>query len=250
MDNFKLNDTDLLARFPGVRRLHINLDRRVDLGGLKHLAEGLAVLFINDDINTVTDFTPFTRLERLAVRWHPKTHFPEEMPAMHALALIQFKPGSKDLSTLPRLPSLRTLALPSARLETLHGLAQLPSLEELRLFRVRGLQEIGDIGELRSLHTLELDGCKGEFDLPNALRPGSALTALTYTACTALDSLAFVSDLPQLESLVFLDTDVTDGDMTPLAAHPSLRHVAFTKKMHFSHSERELNDLYAQRARR
>ena len=246
-DNFKLNDTELLKRFPDVRRLHINLDRRIDLSGLSYVADRLMALNINDDINTVADLTPFKCLESLGIRWNQKTRFPNELPSLRSLGLSYFNPSTKDLTTLPHMPLLRAFGLTVARLESLKGVGRLRALYRLSLYRVQGLTTVNEIGALRELGELEIEGCKGSFDLPNALRSSAQLTKMIYGRSAPLSSLNFISGLPKLELLTFLETDVTDGDMSLLASHKSLRYVAFTKKKHFSHSDKELNALYASR---
>jgi hypothetical protein len=246
-NNYKLNDTDVLQRFPKLTRLHINLDRPIDLSGLSHAAEFLVGLNINDDINTIADLTPFTSIERLGFRWNPKTRFPNAMPALRELGLSHFKPDTKDLTTLPHMPSLAHFGLTVAHLESLIGLERLRELQHLQLYRVQGLTSIEEIGALQGLRELDIEGCKGSFDLASALNQSTHLITVRYSRSAPLSSLRFIAQLPKLKHLAFLDTEVEDGDMSPLATHQSLRHVAFTKKKHFSHSDRQLNALYAGR---
>jgi len=233
-----------------MRRLHINLDRRIDLSGLSYVADRLMALNINDDINTVADLTPFKCLESLGIRWNQETRFPNEEPSLRSLGLSYFNPSTKDLTTLPHMPSLTAFGLTVARLESLKGLERLRALRELRLYRVQGLTTVNEIGALQDLRELGVEGCQGNFDLASALRSCTQLTTVRYGRAAPLSSLKFISSLPKLESLTFLDTDVKDGDMSPLANHKCLRYVAFTKKKHFSHSEKELNALYASREKK
>jgi hypothetical protein len=46
--------------------------------------------------------------------------------------------------------------------------------------------------------------------------------------------------MPNLKWLNLMDTNVIDGDMSPLLRHPSLEYAVFTSKKHFSHTEAQV----------
>ncbi|MDE7303291.1 MAG: hypothetical protein K2N60_08260, partial [Oscillospiraceae bacterium] len=51
-----------------------------------------------------------------------------------------------------------------------------------------------------------------------------------------IDSLDFILDMPKLREISFVNSNIIDGDMTPLLKHsPKLEFVGFNNKRHYSH---------------
>jgi hypothetical protein len=55
-----------------------------------------------------------------------------------------------------------------------------------------------------------------------------------------LENIQFIELMPNLKWLNLMDTNVIDGDMSPLLRHPSLEYSVFTSKKHFSHTEAQV----------
>ncbi|HEY4556361.1 MAG TPA: hypothetical protein VIG68_08015, partial [Lysobacter sp.] len=89
------------------------------------------------------------------------------------------------------------------------------------------------------LRRLAFDGCR-RLEHLDAVLAGLRLESLQLTRCGSLRTVGFAASMPELASLVFVGTELVDGDLAALTAHPALRHVAFTRKPHFSHGERDV----------
>ena len=73
----------------------------------------------------------------------------------------------------------------------------------------------------------------------NGILASKVEPALAYGMSATLPSIKFIKNCSRLKELRFVDVDVADGDMTPLL---TLEDFAFTKKRHFSHTEKELTE--------
>jgi hypothetical protein len=246
-DAFKLPDLDFLSGFPEVHLITMTLDHRVDLGSLQRHAKRLVEFSCNDEINFIAEPAQFKKLTRLRMRWSPKVNFEGTLPRLIELGLGHFRPRSRDLKLLPAAPRLARLALGPAAVDALTGLERYERLKELVLYRVPQLENVESLRAMGRLKSLDLDGCNGPFELGRALREKMPLVELKYCKSTPLPSVDFVTRLQRLRDFIFLNTDVTDGDMSALLSHPTLSYVAFTNKRHFSHSMSEVN---ASRVRR
>jgi protein phosphatase 1 regulatory subunit 7 len=180
------------------------------------------------------------RLELFRGYW-TKTLRLEEARGLCTLDLSGYKPKSKDLSELPSLPLLVDLALVQANVTSLAGLsAQLPQLERLKLTYMRALGSIAEVARLPALDTLYCDVCRKLADAPAALSGHPRLRVVALNDCGALPDLQFVRTMPRLDDFRFVNTNVVDGDLTPLIG---LANAGFLPKRHYSHTPEALRAL-------
>lgn len=238
-DAFALRSLEFLEDFPPVSSLQIMLRYPVDPVPLVAQAAHLKFFLANDGINGIRDFGPFTRLAGLGQPWHEGMGFPACMDRLERMAWTRFRPGSEGIGQLPEAPCLRRLDLLSTSIGSLKGVERYAILSELGLDGATQLSDLSALRALESVSRLSLENCRRIEGVADSIRH-LPLEALRLIRCAAIPSLDFIEALRELQSLVFLDTDVLDGDMGCLLGHPALAHVAFTKKKHFSHSEREV----------
>jgi hypothetical protein len=56
-----------------------------------------------------------------------------------------------------------------------------------------------------------------------------------------LESLRFLKKFPNLIDFRFVNTNVLDGDLTPLIEHPTIRSVGFLNKRHYNYSDDQID---------
>lgn len=98
----------------------------------------------------------------------------------------------------------------------------------LKLESDAGLSEIGDHIEWLHVNTSRKFSPKKDlFELRN-------LKVLCLNGCAPLDNLRFLERMPNLLDFRFVDTNIVDGDLTPLTNHPSLVSAGFLDKRHYN----------------
>jgi hypothetical protein len=136
---------------------------------------------------------------------------------------------SSNARTIGALPAgLRRLELHRCvKLETAQGLAaSCPELRYLHLNNSRKFQDLAELLKLKKLEVLCLNSCG---DLPN---------------------LRFLAKLPHLRDFRFVNTNVIDGNLSPLLSLPKLEYVGTLDKKHYSHSAAEIDEAIASKRRR
>ncbi|MNC26981.1 hypothetical protein D3C75_751340 [compost metagenome] len=142
---------------------------------------------------------------------------------------------SGPLADLPKI--LTYLELNSSNITNFIGLEKLTELKRLELHYCTklesdiGLSALGD-----TLEHLHINHSK-KFALSKELLSLKNLRVLCLNCCGDLENLNFLSELPNLIDFRFVDTNVKDGDLTPILKHPSIRSVSFLNKRHFNISE-------------
>lgn len=236
LENPGLDAVAFLAEFPSIQRLHVLLDRKVDLQPVEHHAGTLTSFFSNDDVNGLPDLRPYECLASLGQKWSAKTIFPAEWPVLERLSLVGFQPASGNLARLPAGKHLKTLNLMNTKIRSFDGLERWPTLNDVAITRAPLLEDISPLTRWTFFEHLAFEKCPVLADFSDAVRQCD-IRKLEYLGCAPLPSIGFVHHMPSLQFFVFLDTDVLDGDMKPLIEHVNLKHVAFARKKHFSHSD-------------
>ncbi|MCP1191464.1 hypothetical protein NKR17_20790 [Priestia flexa] len=60
------------------------------------------------------------------------------------------------------------------------------------------------------------------------------LRVLCLNSCGNLENLHFLNQFPNLVDFRFVDTNVLDGDLSPILEHPTIRSVGFLNKRHYN----------------
>jgi len=224
---FSETNIDFLDHYPEVSYVVLADADSLDVGALRSLRI-LRFLQLSGFTRDI-DLTPFSSLNHLRVEWTSRMKLPAGDSLEH-LYLSRFRPRSEGLIGLPSLPNLRELEINLSPLKSLAGLERYPKLRGLQLSYLRRLKRIGSVNPLPSLLQLDCLACKNVEDLEQL--SVSTLKTLRLNDCGRLRSIAFLSNLPNLQEFRFMNTSVIDGDMTPCLR---LRSVAFSNKRNFSH---------------
>lgn len=152
------------------------------------------------------------------------------------------------LSLIPASDKLLYLEINWCNLENFQGIEKYPNLKRLELHYCTKL--ISDQGILPLANTLEwlhINQSKKleevtEFDRLKELR------VLCLNNCGPIPSIDFIRKLPNLIDFRFVDTNILDGDLTPLIEHPSLRNTGFLNKRHYNYSSEKIEELLDQKS--
>lgn len=240
-ENPDLKTIECLNDFENIEKIHIMLNHKVDVSPLERHANTLIEYFCNDDFNPIVNCEKYLKLRSLGQIWNQKMTFASSHPQLHRLSLFKYCPKSnKDIDELPVAPNLKVLALLRSCIKTLDRIDKYGHLEKLVITFGKYLTAVGSLAHCHHLKIFELDGCKNINDLQETLSKCSRLERLVLMKVSALENIQFVERMPNLKWLNLMDTNVVDGDMSPLLRHPSLEYAVFTSKKHFSHTEAQV----------
>jgi internalin A len=130
------------------------------------------------------------------------------------------------------LPDL-SLLLPMRRLESLYiGLGgtadvallpDLPGLEELELWRIRGMRDVSPIGAAKNLRELRIQSMSAVTELPS-LRELGRLRLVALDTMKGITDLRPLAEAPALEELLLIAMcQLEPSALRPLVGHPTLR---------------------------
>ena len=160
--------------------------------------------------------------------WHHKSEdgdlgnldVPARLTYLHFLSS-----NARNIGALPT--GLRRLEMHRClKVETAKGLAaNCPELRHLRLDNSKKFRDLPELFKLKKLEVLCLNGC-GE--LPN---------------------LRFLAEFPHLRDFRFVETNVIDGDLSPLLSLPKLEFFGTADKRHYRPSAAEIRAAIAAKPR-
>lgn len=243
-----ISDLSFLKKFPLLLYLEVLDQKKVNsrpLDGLSNL-RGLRLEMPGAGL----DFGCFPELEVFVGDWHPDNSNLNRCQELRQIRAWKFKPRSKDLSDLTGVTRLEQLAVTQSDLTSLAGVE---ALEDLRYL------DVAYVPKLESLTALSKCGVGiRELDITNArnvrnYKPIASLQKLrnlriSYSA--PMKNLKWTAGLNNLDSFSFVDTNVEDGDLSPLLKLPKLRYVGSMNKKHYSHNCDDLNEVLNQRDER
>ncbi len=240
-------DLSFLAEFPNLRYLEVVDQKNVNTRHLDGLTNLRALRL--ETPGAGIDFSCFPELERFIGDWHSGNTNVRRCQELRELQLWQFKPKSLDLSDLANLTRLERLHLTQT---TITSLAGLDTLEDLRYFEIAYASKLESLdvfanGTLR-LRELEIVKAKKiRSYLPIASLP--RLRRLRISECAPMPNLKWTEGMSYLDFFSFVETNVVDGDLSPLLQLPSLRYVGTMDKKHHNYKCDAINALLNQRVR-
>jgi hypothetical protein len=225
VDNQGAPDLRMLRFFPGLRRLRITNAWLTSWEGLHHVAETLEWLFVDSTLKRLS-IAPIGDLDRLRL-------FGLEGPVRHAETIARLDTledlrlrsvTMPDLSPLGPMRHLRSLYVGLGGTTDLSVLPDLPALEELELWRIRGLRDLSPIGGALRLRTLHLQAMGGVTALPS-MRGLRKLRRVVLDAMKGIVDLRPVAEAPALEELLLASMCQLEPDaVRPLIGHRTLRN--------------------------
>jgi hypothetical protein len=151
-----------------------------------------------------------------------------------------FKHKGLSFDPLPKSDKLLYLEMNWANFKDLSGIGRFKNLKRLELHYCLKLENDKNISLLKdSLEFLHINQSK-KFIPSSELFELKNLKVLCLNACAPLDNLKFLSKFPSLIDFRFVDTNILDGDLSPVIKHPSIRTAGFLNKRHYNFTDKEL----------
>ncbi len=159
-----------------------------------------------------------------------------------------YKPKDKCFNNYPAISTAIYLEFTFANVRSFQGISKLGPIKRLELHYCtkleidKGLSEIAD--DIEWLHinqSKKFTAIDDLFHLRN-------LKVLCLNNCAPLENLKFLKAFPELVDFRFVDTNVIDGDLTPLTEHPSLLNVGFLDKRHYNLKKKDLDEHFGEKS--
>lgn len=228
-------DVEFLKFCPEIEDISLNSELLQDISGITYL-KSLKTLSLSEstviDGKNAIDLGEFLQLETLYLTWSKKITGINKLLNLKKLTIRKYKPKSKDLEELTPLTNLKKLTLIQSNIVNLNGISKLERLSTVELNRLRKLNTLSDIDKLsKCLTTLDIELCKNIEDI-TTIESLECLETLAIVNCGDIPSIEFIKPLSNLKAIIFLETNILDGNLSPCLG---INYVAFDNKKHYSH---------------
>lgn len=229
--NYKVKDIGFLTQLKDFLEGLSVLETHYDYSIVNELHK-LKYLGIPDNGKDVIDLKNFPDIEMCGVAFSERLQGLEFCNNLKSLTVSNYKPKTKDLSTLPSLSNLEHLSLIQTNIATLQGVNNFNNLKRLEIFSASKLETIAALQVLlSSLEEIQVELCKKITDF-ETLGKVKFLKKIILSESGEIKSLAFVKDLPELEFISFWGTNVLDGNIKYCEG---INYVGFDNKKHYTH---------------
>ncbi|MFF2499071.1 hypothetical protein [Peribacillus sp. NPDC058075] len=139
--------------------------------------------------------------------------------------------------------NLLYLELNWSNIQNFLGIEKMNKLKRLELHYCTKLQnDFGMSGLSNTLEFLHIEQSK-KFVPNEELLSLKNLRVLRLNSCGNLENLNFLNQFPNLIDFRFVDTNVLDGDLSPILNHPTIRSVGFLNKRHYNIKDDKMDAL-------
>ncbi len=238
------NNIDFLSEHTYVKGVILLDAKTVDISALSYLKD---LEFLSIDDNTqLFEFNQFPHLRGLCGDWYSKLNLMTLPDSLELLHLHKYKPKSKALTELPELNNLNELIIIESSIHSLDGIEIFRNLRRIELAYLRVLENIAAIEKLHdaNLEVIECENCP-RIDDYEPLGKIRSLKTLYLHSCKEIKSISFIKNLISLKQFRFMQTKITDGDLSPLFELPRLEGTAFTRAKHYSHTIKQIEEHLA-----
>lgn len=243
-----IRDLSFLNEFENLLYLQIEGGKRVNVKSLEDLSN-LRALYVESP-GCGLDFSCFPELEGFGGKWHVENENLDEARELRWLKLDSFNPTSKDFSDLAGIPRLERLKIVRSTVLSLTGIQTLEDLRYADLFYMSKLETVDALSassvDIRELAIEKAKAITSYKPIASIQR----LRRLRLSDCTAMPDLKWTKGMKYLDFFSFVDTNVEDGDLTPLTKLQKLRYVGTMNKRSYNYTCEELHELFDQRSRK
>lgn len=232
---------DFLSECPGIEALILEGPSVKNFDGAYHL-KALKALIIDDASPALTiDLSQLTSVEEIYGKLPPKTMAIGSLINLKKMMVRGYISKGENMEEFRDLKALEHLELMNSNIISLEGIQELKKLRNLGLFRMKTLTNIEAMQHLSvNLTKLQLEFVKNIQDF-SPIGKVQSLEYLSLSACGDIPSIRFTKHLPNLKTLIFADSVVLDGDVSPCIG---LEYVYFTENKHYSHRLKEVTSVH------
>lgn len=240
-----LSDLSFLADFPDLLYLQIDGHKqRINPRQLDGLAN-LRGLKLTDPAGGI-DFSCFPELESFWGDWHPDHKNIPTCRELRYLDVWHYNAPSQDLVKLVGLVRLEHLRIVQTNLTSLAGIEVLEDVRYLTVSHATRLESLDALAGHDSIREIDFTTAN-RIQSYGPLAKIRRLRRLKLSRCAAMPNLKWLAGMENLDFFAFVDTNVVDGDLSPLLKLPRLRYVGTLDKKHYSHTSDDLNAELAKR---
>ncbi|WP_035434486.1 hypothetical protein [Bacillus sp. UNC322MFChir4.1] len=163
------------------------------------------------------------------------------------LILWHYKNKLGNFIDMPIPEGLLYLELNWSNIQNFIGIEKLVKLKRLELHDCTKLKS--DCGLSKIANTLEhlhINQSK-KFVPTEELFSLKNIRVLCLNSCGNLENLSFLNQFPNLIDFRFVDTNVLDGNLSPILEHPTIRNVGFLNKRHYNISSERMEALLTEK---
>jgi hypothetical protein len=157
--------------------------------------------------------------------------------------LRHYNTKNKDFSEIPINNQIEYLELNLSNCTSFRGVERIKGIKRLELHYCTKLQSDDAISTIKdTLEWLHISMSK-KITLSSEILSLKELKVLCLNDCGSIESLKFLEHFPNLLDFRFVNTNIIDGDLTPILKHPSLINAGFTNKRNYSHKFEHIDDV-------
>lgn len=235
-------DFNILNQLPSYKGIIVEDCCKIDYNSIPRISQMSFLALGGKDSPHGIDFSTIPNLEHLTTDWNPKHILPHSDGPLKTLRMWHYKPKSRDLSDLHAYENLGDLFLAQTRIESLEGVQRFKELKKIEVAYCQVLTSVAALADT-DVERVEMEACGQIVDIP-LLAKCVRLKAIRASGCGTLNSLSFLNESKSIDWFTFVNTNVEDGDMTPLFR---LNNVGFINKRHFSHTLEQVKEGIAKR---
>jgi len=196
-----------------------------------HYLKNIRILKIYTYCNTELNFLEFPYLEDCGFEWRTRAKTIFKCKGLKKLFINCYK--GKDSKVFSNLKNLEELKLYTCPLPDIEGFGELRKLRHLDIAYFRKLTSLKGIEKLTEMKILELNTCR-KIRRIDEIRYLKKLEELSLINMGEIESLKPIEGLENLRAVIFYDdTNIVDGDLTPLTRLKKLESVAFMDRKHY-----------------
>jgi len=233
------NNISFLNKYNFLKEVVIN--GPFEISGLYALNNLEFLSYENLRTDQVLDLSCFNKIKTCYLDLKSKVKNLNSLSEVKNIRLFHYSVKEKDLEGLNNLKSLESLYISISNIESLSGIEKFKRLKSAEFHYLRNLTRIEAIVNLTStLEFLMFGNAKKIADFESVKSLGH-LKTLAFNNCGSIPSINFIDDMPNLEDFRFVDTDILDGNLSPLIR---LKYAGFFDKKHYSIPYNELVKLH------
>lgn len=155
-----------------------------------------------------------------------------------------FNPKNRCFENFSAITTATYLELNLSNIINFNGISKLGQIKRLELHYCTKLESAEGLSNLNGhIEWLHINHSK-KFSITKELLDLKKLKVLCLNSCSPIENLKFLKDFPELVDFRFVDTDVLDGDLTPLLEHPTLVNAGFLNKRHYNLKEKDVDNYF------
>jgi hypothetical protein len=204
-----------------MQRVNFQICRDIDTSPL-HGQKGLRRLVCASEPVEV-DVSHFPQLRNFSGFWHRRSTGLDTLKHLEKVKLWQLDQRYPDIAALGLSRTVGEIMITQSRIRSTAGVERLPKLRRLELNYLREKVDLAPIGKSKSLRELEIESVRNYINLP-AVAGCRRLDYIQIEKGAPIESIKWLSKMPQLTGFLATRTEVKDGDFSVI---PKLKKLIY-----------------------